>query len=179
MIGIPASSLACPPIDSEYFPLFNFAVKRYWKDDYRKRWDLLAAQCFTESNFRGDAISPAGAIGICQFLPNTFTETRRRFGFRGSIRNIKTNIYAGAAYNERIRSSLTAARKWQDETEIVWGCYNAGCGNIFKAQKLSGNPDANWPLIAKHLPRVTGKHSTETINYVKRNWFHRACIRRQ
>ena len=45
--------------------------------------------------------------------------------------------------------------------------YNAGNGNILKAQELSGG-ERCWDGIAPYLYLVTGHYSRETIQYVWR-----------
>ncbi len=53
----------------------------------------------------------------------------------------------------------------------MFGSYNAGKGNIIKAQKLAKKDglDPNlWDSIEKKLANVTGKHSKETIGYVNK-----------
>jgi CRISPR/Cas system CMR-associated protein Cmr5 small subunit len=49
--------------------------------------------------------------------------------------------------------------------QLVLASYNAGAGNILKAQKLSGEKK-HWLEIKNHLIKVTGKNSKETIKYV-------------
>ena len=51
----------------------------------------------------------------------------------------------------------------------MFGAYNAGKGNILRAQRHTMSTDLNpnlWASIEETLPRVTGKHSKETIAYV-------------
>jgi len=53
----------------------------------------------------------------------------------------------------------------------MFGSYNAGKGNILKAQKVAEKKNLNpnrWDSIEKTLPKITGKHSEETINYVQK-----------
>jgi membrane-bound lytic murein transglycosylase MltF len=64
-------------------------------------------------------------------------------------------------------------RMWGEERDLerlrfALGSYNAGAGNILKAQALA-SPTDQWWAIAKALPRVTGiGHARETVGYVKR-----------
>jgi len=45
--------------------------------------------------------------------------------------------------------------------------YNAGMGNLLKAQKKVGGK-LLYKEIIQGLPEVTGKHSKETIDYVQK-----------
>jgi membrane-bound lytic murein transglycosylase F len=53
----------------------------------------------------------------------------------------------------------------------MFGSYNAGKGNVLKAQKVAEKKGLNpnlWNSIEPALPRVTGKRSDETIGYVRK-----------
>ena len=53
----------------------------------------------------------------------------------------------------------------------MFGSYNAGEGNILRAQKIAREKKINpnlWEAIELTLPMVTGKRSNETIGYIKR-----------
>ncbi|MCC6438407.1 MAG: LysM peptidoglycan-binding domain-containing protein [Acidimicrobiales bacterium] len=47
-------------------PLFD-----QWADAYAVARDLLKGLAYVESSWRSDALSPSGAIGLCQVLPST------------------------------------------------------------------------------------------------------------
>ncbi|WP_255609546.1 lytic transglycosylase domain-containing protein [Methylosinus sp. Sm6] len=51
-----------------------------------------------ESRARRDAISPKGAIGLMQIMPDTWTELRSRYALAGDPFDPHDNILAGAAY---------------------------------------------------------------------------------
>lgn len=58
-----------------------------------------------------------------------------------------------------------------DRLELAQASYNAGAGNIIKAQKECGGK-VLYEDIIECLPQVTGHHSKETITYIKmiRKW---------
>jgi hypothetical protein len=51
-----------------------------------------------ESRARRDAVSPKGAIGLMQIMPNTWSELRARYALAGDPFDPRDNILAGAAY---------------------------------------------------------------------------------
>jgi hypothetical protein len=51
-----------------------------------------------ESRARRDAISPKGAMGLMQIMPDTWTELRARYALAGDPFDPHDNILAGAAY---------------------------------------------------------------------------------
>lgn len=130
-------------------------------------WRLWRAQVETESAFRSDAKSPVGAMGLSQIMPGTFKDISKAAGIRGNPFDPDVNLMAGAWYMAKMRATFKAPRPEIDRHNLAAASYNAGAGNIIKAQKLAGNP-AGWDPVAEKLPLVTGRHSTETVNYVKR-----------
>ncbi len=101
---------------------------------------LFVNQIYKESSFRIDAVSPAGAVGIAQFLPETASE-------RGVD-----------PYDPE--SALKGAADWMAELDHQYGsydaalaAYNSGPGTVDAAMKNCG------PSWESCLP-------TETKNYI-------------
>ncbi|MCF2827086.1 MULTISPECIES: transglycosylase SLT domain-containing protein [unclassified Pseudoalteromonas] len=130
-------------------------------------WQLYKAQLIQESSLNSNAISPVGAEGIAQFMPGTWEEVSRQIGVIGSPYDAEIAIPAGAYYMARLRRIWKWPRSEEDRHNLAMACYNAGCGNILKAQQLCGNPSRYEPIMAC-LPAVTGKHADETLGYAPR-----------
>ncbi len=133
-------------------------------------WHHFKAQAIAESRLKENATSHVGAVGLMQIMPTTYKEiTKRHRHIKGSGSNPQWNIAAGIAYNRSIWNIFKADRPFQDRLDFTFGAYNAGKGNIIRAQKRakrSGlNPDV-WSSIEQTLPQVTGRHSKETLDYV-------------
>ena len=133
-------------------------------------WHHFKAQAIAESRLKKNAKSHVGAIGLMQIMPATYDEISKRHPYiKGSGNSPKWNIAAGISYNRSIWTLFKAERPFQDRLDFTFGAYNAGKGNIIKAQKrakhLGLNPDL-WRSIAQTLRKVTGKHSQETLDYV-------------
>lgn len=59
---------------------------------------LVMALIKVESGFREDAVSPAGAVGLMQLMPSTFTWLKERFKLEGDIHRAEDNIAFGLFY---------------------------------------------------------------------------------
>ncbi len=143
------------------------SVKLYWVDfNYWKWWK---AQLYQESRLRSDAVSPVGAKGLAQFMPNTWKQIAKEMGYRTSITPFYTyeSIFAGAYYMRKLRNSWSWNRPVLEKHYLALASYNGGIGNIIKAQKLCSNA-LLWGDIKECLPQVTGHHSVETITYIER-----------
>jgi soluble lytic murein transglycosylase-like protein len=139
-------------------------------------WRLWRAQIKAESAFKPNAVSPVGAQGLAQIMPATFKEIAEKSGIKGSAFDPEVNLMSGAFYMARMRNTFKSPRPDFERHNLAMASYNAGAGNIIKAQRLAGNP-AEWQPVAEQLHLVTGKHAKETRDYVtKIRAFHRADI---
>jgi membrane-bound lytic murein transglycosylase F len=134
-------------------------------------WRVFKAQCFAESSFRPSAISPVGAAGMCQIMPNSTWKDLEKYLqiFGGNIFDPKLNIQFGAAYMKLQRAKWTSPRPEFHRHSLAMASYNAGFGNIYSAQKRC-NMSIFYDSIIKCLPEVTGNHSKETTDYVSKIW---------
>lgn len=131
-------------------------------------WRLLKAQCYQESLLEPGAVSPVGAKGLCQFMPGTWREVTGKMGVKASPFNPIMSIRAGAFYMRQLKRGWSSPRDDEpDRNNLALASYNAGFGNILRAQKRCGG-HPGYEDIIRCLPEVTGKHSEETITYVKR-----------
>jgi soluble lytic murein transglycosylase-like protein len=82
---------------------------------------LVKSIVAAESNFHCDAVSPKGAIGLMQLMP----ETARQFGADPTIP--EQNIDAGTSY---LHFLMHKYRKYGDPLPRVIAAYNAGPGAV-------------------------------------------------
>jgi soluble lytic murein transglycosylase-like protein len=114
--------------------------------EHKIEYELLQALIATESGFDPLAVSPKGAVGLMQIMP----DTAQRFGVVADVKtplskqltDPRTNIRAGARY---LRYLLT---KYPGQMELSLAAYNAGEGAVQRA----GN----------RIPNIA-----ETQNYVR------------
>ena len=168
------------PCQAQAFQRYNRTVKydKYFSK-YSKRyfgpgfdWHFFKAQAIAESRLKADAKSRVGAFGVMQIMPKTFKEiARKEPTIKGTRKQPRWNIAAGIYYDRMIWKTWKAERPFQDRINFMLGSYNAGKGNILKAQKIAEKKGLNanlWGSIEPSLPEVTGRRSKETIGYVRK-----------
>jgi soluble lytic murein transglycosylase-like protein len=175
-----AAALAVPwplsPASADLFPdrfdpEIRQAVRRWWPD--YPYWRMLKAQLYQESRLDRMAVSRAGARGLGQFMPRTWDEMVRHLGLAPHVGPHDARaIEAAAFYMARLRREWRAPRADADRHDLAMASYNAGLGNLLKAQRACGGA-ASYRAIMACLPRVTGRHAEETQTYVARihHWF--------
>lgn len=80
-------------------------------------WEVMRA----ESNGDPRAVSTAGAMGLMQIMPATWTQLRARYGLGADPFAVRDNIAAGAAYLRELYD------RYGDVTAML-AAYNAGTG---------------------------------------------------
>ena len=110
-------------------------------------------------------------------MPATWGEARDALRLRVDAWNPQASIYAAAWYKARLLRIWTAPRPAVDRLHLAEASYNAGAGNLIKAQRVCGGPPLYADIIVC-LPQVTGEHARETITYVERIdiWYRRLLI---
>ena len=98
---------------------------------YGVEYELLKAVIATESGFNPRAVSPKGAVGLMQLMP----DTAQRFGVKAQaqqsleqrLTDPRTNVHAGARYLAWLIG------RFDGKTELVLAAYNAGEGAVRRA----------------------------------------------
>lgn len=138
---------------SPYDNIFKKYSKKYGWD-----WRLIAALVYEESRFKTDLLSPAGAFGIMQLMP----ETAAQFG-ADTASDVETQIRAGIAHltnlNKRFMNDIPDS---VERIKFVLASYNIGEGHIRDAmalaEKYNRNPkiwenNVEYFLLQKSLPQ--------------------------
>lgn len=133
---------------------------------------FLMAQAVQESRFNSLAVSPAGAVGIAQFMLPTANQMAKELKPKLALfangfdrQNPIQSIWAQVYYMNKLFKVWDLGRPSDNRIELAFASYNAGTGNILEAQKKSGDKKF-WDNIKIYLPLVTGENSKETIGYV-------------
>lgn len=129
-------------------------------------WKLYKAQLIQESSLNPNAVSPAGAKGLAQFMPLTWNDISSQLAVTGTPFDPHVAIPAGAYYVSKLRRAWSWDRPEVDRHNLALASYNAGLGNILKAQRHCNNQSLYSEIISC-LPYITGYHSKETIGYVR------------
>ena len=132
-------------------------------------WRLLKAQCYQESRLDPFAVSPAGASGLCQFMPGTWRDAQAALGPLAGVATIdpQASILAAGWYMGKLHRTWRAPRPAMDRYLLSLASYNAGAGHIIEAQRRCGNFSL-YRSIIPCLPLVTGRHAKETTEYVEK-----------
>jgi hypothetical protein len=117
--------------------IFNAAGQRYNIPP-----NLLKAVAKAESNFRPDAVSTAGAMGIMQLMPGTASGLGVTDAF-----DPEQNIMGGAKY---LRQMLD---RFGGDLQLALGAYNAGPGNV---AKYGGVPSFSQNYVSKVIGYYDG-----------------------
>ena len=106
---------------ADRYPAPRWTPDRGWRIDPA----LAYGHVIQESNFRADAVSPAGAVGLMQVRPGTAGDTARARGEYVGVAGLKrpeTNLDHGQAFIELIRGSGAT----RGQLPKVIAAYNAG-----------------------------------------------------
>lgn len=142
------------------------AVRKFLPPNYD--WRLFKAQLWQESRLNPLARSPAGARGAAQIMPNTWNYIAPKCGHEDSDPyDFTASVEVGAFYLNRMLNKWTAPRPEGDKLALALASYNAGFGNMLRAQRVADGSN-NYCDIAQGLPTITGpRNAYETVNYVQ------------
>lgn len=135
------SALAMPP--ARYSDIIHAAAEKYQLSPA-----LLDAVARSESGYNAAAVSPAGAIGIMQLMPDTAR------GLDVDPRDTKQNIFGGAAY---LRQQLD---RFDGNLDLALAAYNAGGGRVIQYggvppfKETRAYVSRNLDLLAQHSLRA-------------------------
>jgi len=113
--------------------------------------DLVRALIKVESNFNPLAVSPKGAQGLMQLMP----ETARRYGIR-DIFNSEENLSGGIRYLSDL------LRMFNGNLPLALSAYNAGENLVVKIQKV---PD--YPETRDYVSRIAGIFGVQRSPYLQ------------
>ena len=148
-----------PATVSEVDPLIQSAASKHGVDP-----NLISRMIKHESNFNPKAISPAGAKGLMQLMPDTATEL--------GVRNVfdpEENLDAGVRYISQL------LHKYDGDVNKALAAYNWGPGRVDKhgidnlptetrnyLQKILGGEDVGSSIARVH-PKTSATTSTASI----------------
>jgi len=158
-VAVPAASaLATPLPPTRLLALFDASpsftsVRQILRDASSAHdidYELLQALIATESGFNASAVSPKGAIGLMQLMPDTArrygVDTDRHGALERKLTDPKVNIRAGTRY---LRDLINM---FPGQIELALAAYNAGEGAVMRA----GNQIPNYKETQNYVRNVLG-----------------------
>ena len=169
--ALPAHSHHISDPAATFEPIFRQAIVHFWSDT-EHTWELLSQLALAESSYNPQARSPVGAVGLMQIMPKTWQEIADDLPSIGhDIDDARDNALAGAYYLRRMYNLWKEPRPEEDRLFLSLACYNAGPGNLLRAQRIAraeGLEGRTWPDVKSRLAQVTGQHADGTINYAEK-----------
>jgi len=140
------------------YPLQYEDIILQMSEEYNVTPSLICAVICTESHFIPDAASHAGAVGLMQLTPETFTWAQVRAGVtdqlgEDALTDPATNIRYGTF-------TLKLLHEMFEDPTAALAAYNAGQGNVSRWLK-----DPAYSADGVHLDAIPYE---ETANYVKK-----------
>ncbi len=105
---------------------------------------LLEAVIATESGFNSNAVSPKGAVGLMQIMP----DTAKRYGV-SNLYDPMQNISGGAQYLSDLM------QLFNNDLKLVLAAYNAGENAVIR----HGNRIPPYNETIKYVPKVMGAYT--------------------
>ncbi|MBP3255018.1 MAG: lytic transglycosylase domain-containing protein [Clostridia bacterium] len=119
---------------------------------------LVFAIIKAESDFKSDALSKSGAIGLMQLMPETAEEILNEIGielkYDDELYDEEKNIKVGTKYYAFLNE------KYNGKIELALAAYNAGIGNV--------NKWIEEGIISKDGSNIENIPYKETNNYVRK-----------
>lgn len=106
-----------PPTPLALAPMIREAARKHALSE-----SLLTAVVAVESGFDPRAVSPKGAKGLMQLMP----DTARRFGVK-NVFSVEDNLHGGAAYLKQLLALF------DNDLALALAAYNAGEGAVMRA----------------------------------------------
>lgn len=103
-----------------------------------------------------------------QVMPKTWQDICRAMGWKNvSPFSAHHNIFGGVYYQSRMDRQWVRNRTPAESHDLGLASYNAGLGNILKAQEACGNARL-WVPISRCMFMITGKsNAKQTTDYVR------------
>lgn len=155
-VAIPAIVLAQtlpvvqPPSRDPYGELIAEAAQRF---ELPAAWILAVMRAESDGDPR--ALSPKGAIGLMQIMPETWAELRVRYRLGDDSYDPHDNIVAGAAYIRELFDRY-GSPQWI-------AAYNAGPGRYEEALKGRPLPPETRAYVAALAPIISGSETSGAV----------------
>lgn len=146
----------------------NYSVSTYdaiiqkYAQRYGLDWRFVSSMIETESSFKSNAVSSAGAVGLMQIMPVVANSE----GY-SNIQDPEDNIRLGLKHYKRYFDVLKG-ETLEDTLKINLAAYNAGIAHIQDAKKLAVYLNLNprqWSSLEKTLPLLQEPEFLPFVQY--------------
>ncbi|OMH25642.1 transglycosylase SLT domain-containing protein [Motiliproteus sp. MSK22-1] len=134
--------------------------------------ELISAVVYAESYFDSTAISPGGALGLMQLIPESGGRDAMRLSGRGDriptdteLLDPKLNIDLGTAYFKHLIKRYEFVENQKAKEYLALAAYNWGMGNV--KNKLSLTADMSAKNVLLQLQMVAPKQTQDYINRIR------------
>ena len=138
-------------ITSRVSPYDNL-IRKYAKE-LGWDWRMLAAVVYQESKFSINSVSPRGAAGLMQVMP----QTGRHYGIENLI-DPEQNLIAGTSHLKRLQGLYkNSGMNQEDLIKFTLAAYNAGEGRIKDCRNFAASQGADknsWESIVNLIPQM-------------------------
>lgn len=125
-------------------------------------WRFVLSMIDAESSFNNEAVSPAGAVGLMQVLPQVALAEGVT-----NIQDPEENIRFGIKHFKRYFNTLKG-ETMDDTLKINLAAYNAGIAHVLDAQKLAVYLNLNpkqWESLEQTLPLLEEESFKPFVEY--------------
>ena len=136
-------------------------IERVWTEGSKAFQRLVDSVIRHESGGRVDAVSPVGARGLMQLMPDTAREIAGRTGAPGESRLVRDGDYnrqLGSAYLNKMLD------RYAGSEVLALAAYNAGPGRVDQWLQRFGDPRTSQVAEADWVERIP---FAETRNYTR------------
>lgn len=151
-------------ISKKNHPLKHVEIIEKYSDAYSVPKELVFAVIKTESKFRSDAVSSAGAVGLMQITPDTFIWLCKKNDDTSNdpalLYSPETNIMYGTYYLDMLYSEFGS---W----DTALAAYNAG---PTKVREWLKNPEYSENGVLTHVPYKETREYVEKVNKAKNKY---------
>jgi soluble lytic murein transglycosylase-like protein len=130
---------------------------------------LLAAQIHQESAWRADAVSPAGAQGLTQFMAATAADVARRYG--GGPANPfdpRWAMTAQSRYLRELHGAIAGAANPSERMAFALASYNGGPRWVQRRRAASSTPGRCFNAACDINPDVSAASQRENRAYPRK-----------
>ncbi|RFU47653.1 lytic transglycosylase domain-containing protein [Paraburkholderia sp. DHOC27] len=126
---------------------------------------VIAGQIMQESRFSANAVSPAGALGLMQFMPKT-AEWAAVAGKLGQAQPLDPlwSLRAGVWYDWYLHDQLKRFDTECDHWHFTLSAYNGGLKYVLERQALASKP-GSWTIAGPINPGIKPESQRENVEY--------------